>query len=390
MRSPRAPRRTILRLSLCLMLSRVATGVSKVGSGLKKVTDTFVLEPFEKPFWAVSPHVMTIAGAGVLDADSEADEFYSDRVRVRVRDGDEVSVDRLLHPECGGSFSGRKVVVTLHGLESNTRSPLMRRMAAQFYDQGFEVAALSFRSCASAEDIPSKPGGYHLGYTDDLEDVVRHLAAEGAAEVHLSAFSLGANVVLKLLGSLGERALGSEYRLRGAAVSCVPYDPVVCSPLLSEDRFNTAVYSGNFLRTLKPKVLRQYEALGPEAYPADFDMDRVLASKSIGDFDDAFIAKVYGFGDKWNYYATQGALVGGWLPGIRVPVYAVNARDDPFILDLRLPTADDIGDAPICLQYTKHGGHCGYIARGPVGRDWLPMQKARFLAHASKALRSLL
>uniref|UniRef100_A0A7S1UAU7 AB hydrolase-1 domain-containing protein n=1 Tax=Phaeomonas parva TaxID=124430 RepID=A0A7S1UAU7_9STRA len=203
--------------------------------------------------------------------------------------------------------------------------------------------------------------------------------------LYLSAFSLGGNVCLKLLGEMGDGSAPEwdGVRIRGAAVNCVPFDPAACSPLLSEDNFNRLVYSGNFLKTLVPKAERQFEKLGADAFPAAFDMEEVRAATSIGDFDDAFIAPIYGFADKWDYYNTQGCLSGGYLPKIRVPCFALNAIDDPFIRDVRLPTPDDVQDAPMTLQYTRYGGHCGFLAPEELGgRDWMPRQLARFVAHA--------
>ena len=46
---------------------------------------------------------------------------------------------------------------------------------------------------------------------------------------------------------------------------------------------------------------------------------------------------------------------------MRVPLYVLNALDDPFIDRTSLPTRADLGDAPVLLRYTEHGGHCGYI-----------------------------
>eukprot|EP00968_Pinguiococcus_pyrenoidosus_P005073 scaffold327_cov257-Pinguiococcus_pyrenoidosus.AAC.50 len=280
----------------------------------------------------------------------------------------------------------------------------MKRMGQAFNDVGCDVAAVSFRSCAFDGETPSAPGAYHLGFTNDVQDVLRSLArnpllpladeeASGktppAPKFYLSAFSLGANVCLKLLGEYGDGEADewAGVDVRGAAVSCVPFDPVACSPLLSDVTFNRIVYSGNFLKTLIPKAERQYAALGADAFPPSFSIERVRQSKSIGDFDDAYIAPIYGFMDKWDYYATQGCFPGGYLEKIRVPAHVINAKDDPFIMDVRLPTKEDIGEAPLSLQYTQYGGHCGFLAQASQGGQmWLPRQLARFIAHLKEQL----
>ncbi len=57
---------------------------------------------------------------------------------------------------------------------------------------------------------------------------------------YLSGFSLGGNVILKLLGELGEDA--AKLNIAGAAVTCVPFDPVASQGKL-DTGFNRWAYS---------------------------------------------------------------------------------------------------------------------------------------------------
>ena len=65
-------------------------------------------------------------------------------------------------------------------------------------------------------------------------------------------FSLGGNVALKYLGELEDEV--KSRGIYGAAVACVPFDPVASHYKLDGIEFNRIVYSGNFLATLKAKV----------------------------------------------------------------------------------------------------------------------------------------
>jgi predicted alpha/beta-fold hydrolase len=78
----------------------------------------------------------------------------------------------------------------------------------------------------------------------------------------------------------------------------------------------------------------------------------------VGDFDDAFIAKIYNFKDKYDYYAQCGSKF--FLHKIRIPAIAINAIDDPFIEADSLPTDQDVQLAPVRLIYHEYGGHCGF------------------------------
>lgn len=85
-------------------------------------------------------------------------------------------------------------------------------------------------------------GAYHLGFTTDLKQLVSELNKRHPnLKLFLSGFSLGGNVSLKLLGELGMVA-GAEMNLLGAAVACVPFDPIASQGKLDQG-FNRAVYS---------------------------------------------------------------------------------------------------------------------------------------------------
>ena len=72
---------------------------------------------------------------------------------------------------------------------------------------------MNLRGCSGEEN--KQPGAYHLGFTDDLKYLLDlHLKKKStnnkpSKPVYLSAFSLGANIVMKLLGELGTEAIVS-------------------------------------------------------------------------------------------------------------------------------------------------------------------------------------
>lgn len=84
-------------------------------------------------------------------------------------------------------------------------------------------------------------GAYHLGFTEDLAQVVSTLHTRFPHKrLYLCGFSLGGNVCLKLLGELGEEAEGRG--VFGAVVTCVPYDPIGAQSKLDVG-FSRAMYS---------------------------------------------------------------------------------------------------------------------------------------------------
>lgn len=170
--------------------------------------------------------------------------------------------------------------------------------------------------------------------------------------------------------------------------------------------FNSFIASNfqNFLKTLKVKAEVEHQQ-----FPNAFDLQRIKAARTIGDFDDAYIAPVYGFKDKLDYYSKTGSK--WWLHKIRVPVIAINARDDPFIEEKSLPTdkdllpknvcylPDEAPMAPVRLIYHDNGGHCGfYTDQESMNSDdsdkqqkvphygWLAEELARAIQHINGRL----
>lgn len=51
------------------------------------------------------------------------------------------------------------------------------------------------------------------------------------------------------------------------------------------------------MQSLKPKAERQWKK-----FPEAFDIEKIRAATTIGEFDDGYIAPIYGFKDKYDYY----------------------------------------------------------------------------------------
>jgi len=319
---------------------------------LKAYVQSFPQSLFQPFFYEQNRHWQTIVGSGAISQKffgPPKRPFNVIEERIETKDNDFFDVEYTTDFEIS-----RKIVILLHGLESNTKGGIMTRLAVAFQSKGFACCLVSFRSCNGIQN--RNPGAYHLGFTDDLKQLVEIIHERYPMKsIYLTGFSLGANVVLKYLGELSETA--NNYNIRGAAVICVPFDPAACQKMIDKG-FSKLVYTGNFLNTLKKKAEIQHAL-----HPTSFDLQAVLSATTMGEFDNAFIAKIYGFKDNMDYYNQTGAK--RWLRYIRVPTIAMNARDDPFFDEAALPCAiQDVGDlAPVRMIYHEYGGHCGFYTQ---------------------------
>ena len=130
------------------------------------------------------------------------------------------------------SVDAKGLVVLVHGLESNSNSSLSTDMAQAYLEDGFDVVCMNFRGCCGQPN--DTIGGYHLGFTDDLKHFLKMISKTVEQEdsfeqrpVYLSGFSLGANVVIKTLGELGDAAM-TLYNVQGAAGKLLWTNNVFC------------------------------------------------------------------------------------------------------------------------------------------------------------------
>jgi predicted alpha/beta-fold hydrolase len=232
--------------------------------------------------------------------------------------------------------------------------------------RGWRGAALNFRSCSGE---PNRlPRFYHSGDTGDLDAVVRRLV-EREPGVRLGAVgvSLGGNVLLKWLG---EQEGATPGALRGAVGISVPFD-LVASARVLESGLPRALYTTNFMRTMRSKVVRK-----AAAYPGFVDVAGVRRARTFTQYDSLVTAPLHGFADAMDYWVR--ASSGPYLPRIRRPTLLIAARDDPIVPASSLP---DPATLPGCVraEYFPRGGHAGFFDRWR-GASWAERRALAFLA----------
>jgi predicted alpha/beta-fold hydrolase len=143
------------------------------------------------------------------------------------------------------------------------------------------------------------------------------------------------------------------------------------------------VYTRMFLRTLKDKANAKLDQ-----HPGLYDRAAMMATRTLGQFDNLVTAPLHGFRDVLDYWTRASSKP--VLREVRVPVLVLNARNDPFLPGQHLPGMADVSP-DITLDQPLHGGHVGFLLRhGKTGRvDWMPARVLRFfddvLGHQANA-----
>ena len=314
----------------------------------------------------------------------ESSTFWEQRIRYDTPDKDFFDVDYKCVP-----CSKRGLVIILHGLESNSKSSLTQQIAKAFGALGLDVCCLNFRGCSGEPN--QTIGGYHLGFTADIVQLLDSLTPS-THPIYLAGFSLGGNCVLKALGEMGVSAVES-YNIQGAATFCVPLDNERNAPCLAQPGINRLIYTSNLLRTLRRKAQDQLDQFcnSDKSTPL-FDYHGAVNAKTITEFDDAFIAPIYGFENATDYYRKTSSAY--FLEKIAVPTLLLNSKDDPFMDPNYFPlevSREHGGRAPVKMIRTNNGGHLGFVLHQVKDEDVIPetswgsAELARFIKHVMES-----
>lgn len=105
------------------------------------------------------------------------------------------------------------------------------------------------------------------------------------------------------------------------------------------------------------ETVKKYDILFKEEY--EWKMDKVLASKTIKEFDSHFTSIHFGYGNVDNYY--KQATLHNKLHHIQVPTLCLSAADDPFQPLDAIPIKAAEKSSHVAIVVTARGGHIGFL-----------------------------
>jgi len=323
---------------------------------------TWTSRHFSPPWWLAGAHPQTLAGKFLRAAPAG----MLIRERIETPDGDFLDIDWM--PETDPTAP---LVLLLHGLEGHTKKGYMVQTSLALAARGMRAVGLNFRGCSGE---PNRvPRFYHSGETQDLEFVIGLLRKRFPTRPLMAiGFSLGGNVLLKFLGEQGAK---NAPPLSATVAISVPYDLSAGATALERGGM-ASVYSDYFLRSLLAKVRAKQEVLAKI-----LDMNAVLASTTIRQFDVTATAKLNGFADAEDYYRKSSS--NRFVESVRVPTLLIHSRDDPFLPASALPVSVIEANPFLTLVLTDRGGHVGFLEGGPPWNPtfWVEEQCASFLSH---------
>ena len=336
------------------------------------------MDHYRAPRWLAGGNVQTIWPA-LFASRFEGAAPRFERERWATPDADFIDVDWLAANAAAdanadaapaaedGPATAPPLLVLFHGLEGSSASHYAQAFAHWAAGHGWRMVVPHFRGCSG--ELNLAPRAYHSGDFEEIGWVLARLRARHEGPIAAVGISLGGNALLRWAEEAGDSAAQAVAAV--AAVSS-PIDLAAGGHAIGAG-FNRQVYTRMFLRTMKPKALAKLAQ-----HPGLFDRERLLAARTLYEFDDVFTAPLHGFRGTDDYWARGSA--GPHLARIRVPALVLNARNDPFVPAACLPHGREVG-AFVTLWQPVHGGHVGFPGgRWPGHIRTLPEQVMGWMA----------
>ncbi|MEZ5932361.1 MAG: alpha/beta fold hydrolase [Alphaproteobacteria bacterium] len=258
---------------------------------------------------------------------------------------------------------GRPLVVLIHGIAGSENSCYMTVAAAYFMARNYPVLRVNLRGAGLSRPFCRKQ--YHAGSSEDLAAVIAGLDPELTRHGLLPiGFSLGGNILLKLLGTAG-----SHLPIIKAASVSAPIDLAQSSKSLQRWR------NFGYHRFILTRLKRQCTAAGAQL--TDDERHAIRGARSLWELDERFTAPRNGYAGAADYYHDNASQA--YLGGIRQPTMLIHAKDDPFVPVGPYLQQRWSGQPHLNVLLPASGGHLGF--HDPLGL-WHLRQIDSFFAAA--------
>lgn len=312
---------------------------------------------YTPPFWLAGGHLQTIIPSLL----HQGPDIRYHRERWELADGDFVDVDWTAAPVTNtaelnasdiafsrGADSSQPVLVIFHGLEGDSQSQYVKSLLGNALTKGWLGVVIHFRGCSGT---PNRlPRTYYAGDSVEIDMMLARVSSRYPQNpIFAVGYSLGGNALLKWLGEFGH---SQQLPITKAVAVSAPMD-LKASALSIDSGLNRIFYSRMFVNSMRPKAL----ALA-KRFPGLLNECSIINANGIQDMDNAVTAVLYGAKSALDYYQKNAAKP--YLKTINLPTLIINAKNDPFMPAIFLPTADEVS-VWVTLDYQQQGGHVGFF-----------------------------
>ncbi|KAL5014610.1 hypothetical protein ScPMuIL_008880 [Solemya velum] len=263
-------------------------------------------------------------------------------------DGGEIKLDWYqnnndVYPE----EATRPTIVMLPGLTGRFNQSYILHFVQEAARLNYRSVVFNNRGNGGSQLLTART--YCAANTEDLELVVSHLKQKypGAPVIGVGV-SLGGMILFNYLAKTGENC----GLVAGMCIS-VAWN-VFESVLELEKPVNKFLLNRTLAKNLVDNVKKNIDL-----FENHFDMEHVLKSRTIREFDERFTCRVFGYPSWQEYY--KDACLHDKVHALEIPVLCLSAADDPFSPMHAIPIEDAMCNDNIAIVVPSHGGHIGFL-----------------------------
>ncbi|XP_015118106.1 phospholipase ABHD3 isoform X1 [Diachasma alloeum] len=284
-----------------------------------------------------------------------------------LKDGGEVALDWADQ----GCSPTSPIVIILPGLTGSSQTEYIRCLITAAKNVGIRCVVSNNRGLGG---VPLKtPRLYCAANYDDFTEVVDHIKKTnpgiplGATGVSMGGLILG--------NYLAQHGAAARKKVKAAFIVSVPWNIVEAVKSFEKPYLNLML--NRYLAENLCRNIRRMESSSNVMF-SDINVETVLKSRTIKEFDSHFTAKHFGYKDVDDYY--ENASLHKKLHLIEVPVLCLSAADDPmqplegeyeiFRDNSRIPVKGASKSKNVALLVTVRGGHIGWLEGfWPLGEE---------------------
>ncbi|CAD7092621.1 unnamed protein product [Hermetia illucens] len=311
---------------------------------------------FWPTFWCVESRAQTVF-ASILRSQIIPKIDYRREI-LTLKDGGEVALDWLEK----GCDSESPVIIILPGLTGESQAEYIKCLVIAANNAGMRTVVFNNRGLGGI--ALKTPRLYCAANCDDLSEVVQHVRKScPGVKLGATGISMGGLILGNYLAGHNEEARNI---LTAAKIISVPWDVHKGTANIEKPFINNLL--GRHLANGLCATISKCEILKKES---SIDMEKILSSKTIKEFDAHFTSKHFGYEDVDSYY--QAATLHNKLHQITVPLLCLSAADDPFQPLDAIPISAAEKSSHVAIVVTARGGHIGFL------EGWWPSSKDQYM-----------
>ncbi|KAL0124745.1 hypothetical protein PUN28_006536 [Cardiocondyla obscurior] len=262
-------------------------------------------------------------------------------------DGGEVALD-WAEKDCSVTSP---IVIILPGLTGGSQAEYVKCLVSVAKKNGIRCVIFNNRGLGGLE--LKTPRTYNAANFDDLSEIIEHVKKlHPFAPLGATGISMGGLILGNYLAQKGQTA---RTKLRACLIISVPWNVFAAMKSTEENYFNLML-NKYLLNNLCRTIQRHHTS---DIGPFNVDIDTVLKSQTIREFDSNFTTRHFGYKNVDEYYSN--ATLHDKLHLIQVPTLCLSAADDPFQPLQAIPLKEISETKNVAVVVTSRGGHIGFL-----------------------------